>query len=94
MQWKREPAGWQVNVHLESIGLVSKLFRVDDDYSANLNNALCAESSQFLSHEGSRIRETKITFDSAAQKAIYVETDRLKNDRGDFEGNRDPGLRA
>lgn len=79
VQWRRERAGWQVNVHLESIGLVSKLFRVDDDYSANLSNALCAESSQFLSHEGNRVRETKITFDSAAQKAIYVETDRLKN---------------
>jgi Protein of unknown function (DUF3108) len=79
VQWQRERAGWQVNIHLESIGLVSKLFRVDDDYSANLSNALCAESSQFLSHEGSRVRETKISFDSVAQKAIYVETDRLKN---------------
>jgi Protein of unknown function (DUF3108) len=79
VQWRRQPAGWQVNVHVESIGLVSKLFRVDDDYSANLSNALCAESSQFLSHEGSRVRETKISFDSLAQKAIYVETDRLKN---------------
>jgi hypothetical protein len=78
VQWRRA-AGWQVNVHVESIGLVSKLFRVDDDYSANLSNALCAESSQLLSHEGSRTRETKITFDSAAQKAIYVETDRVKN---------------
>jgi len=78
VQWRRA-AGLQVNVHVESIGLVSKLFRVDDDYSANLNNALCAESSQLLSHEGNRTRETKITFDSAAQKAIYVETDRVKN---------------
>jgi hypothetical protein len=79
VQWQRERAGWQVNVHVESAGLVSKLFRVEDDYSANLKNALCAESSQFLSHEGSRVRETKINFDYAAQKAIYVETDRLKN---------------
>ena len=79
VQWQRESAGWQVNVHLESIGLVSKLFRVEDDYSANLRSNLCAASSQFLSHEGSRTRETKITFDSAAQKAFYTETDRLKN---------------
>ncbi|HEX3878547.1 MAG TPA: DUF3108 domain-containing protein [Bryobacteraceae bacterium] len=79
VQWQRGPSGWQVNVHLESTGLVSKLFRVDDDYSANLRNSLCAVSSQFLSHEGSRVRETKITFDSNAQKAIYVETDRVKN---------------
>lgn len=79
VEWRRENQGWQINVHVESIGLVSKLFRVEDDYSANLNNGLCAESSQFLSHEGSRTRETKITFDAAAKKAIYLETDRVKN---------------
>jgi hypothetical protein len=77
--WQRQSPGWQVNVHLESVGLVSKLFRVDDDYSANLKNTFCASSSQFLSHEGSRTRETKISFDSATQKALYTETDRLKN---------------
>lgn len=79
VEWRRENPGWQINVHLESVGLVSKLFRVEDDYSANLNNSLCADTSQFLSHEGSRVRETKITFDAADRKALYVETDRLKN---------------
>ncbi len=79
VQWQRQSSGSQVNVHLESVGLVSKLFRVEDDYSVNMRNSLCAESSQFLSHEGSRVRETKITFDAAALKALYVETDRLKN---------------
>jgi hypothetical protein len=79
VQWRRETGAWQINAHVESIGLVSKLFRVDDDYSANLSNALCVQSSQLLSHEGNRTRETKITFDSAAQKATYVETDRVKN---------------
>jgi hypothetical protein len=79
VQWQREPSGWQVNVHVESAGLVSKLFRVEDDYSANLRNSLCAESTQLLSHEGGRVRETKIVFDAAAQKAIYVERDPVKN---------------
>jgi hypothetical protein len=79
VQWQREPAGWQVNIHVESAGLVSKLFRVEDDYSANLRNSLCAESTQLLSHEGGRVRETKIAFDGNTQKASYVETDRLKN---------------
>jgi hypothetical protein len=30
-------------------------------------------------HEGSRQRETKVTFDSASRKASYLERDRLKN---------------
>jgi hypothetical protein len=79
VQWQREPTGWQVNIHVESTGLVSKLFRVEDDYSSNLRNSLCAESSQLLSHEGNRVRETKITFDAATQKAAYVERDLVKN---------------
>jgi hypothetical protein len=79
LQWQREPAGWQVNVHVESAGLVSKLYHVEDDYSANLRNSLCAETSQFLSHESSRVRETKIVFDAATQRASYTERDPVRN---------------
>jgi hypothetical protein len=79
VQWRRENAGWQANVHVESAGLVSKLFRVEDNYSANLNNALCAESTQLVAHEGGRVRETKIRFDASAKKAFYTERDPVKN---------------
>ena len=75
----QERASSQVNLHLESVGLVSKLFRVEDDYSANLNSALCVSSLQMTSREGSRSRETKITFDAATRKASYLERDRIKN---------------
>src|SRR5690242_3357826 len=34
--------GWQVKLHLESTGLVAKLYKVNDDYSADLSNELCA----------------------------------------------------
>lgn len=79
LQWQPGPAGWQANVHVESVGLVSKLFKVEDDYSANLKESLCAESTQMSTHEGSRLRETKVTFDEAQQKAFYEERDRVKN---------------
>jgi hypothetical protein len=71
--------GYQVNLHLESIGIVSKLFKVEDDYSASMNSAYCAQSLQMTTHEGSRLRETKITFDAEAKKASYLERDRAKN---------------
>ena len=71
--------GYQVNLHLESTGIVSKLFKVEDDYSANLNSAYCAQSLQMTTHEGSRMRETKITFDDEAKKASYLERDRTRN---------------
>jgi hypothetical protein len=71
--------GYQVNLHLESIGIVSKLFKVEDDYSANMNSAYCAQSLQMTTREGSRLRETKITFDGDAKKASYLERDRARN---------------
>ena len=72
-------AGWQVNLHLESVGLVSKLFKVEDEYTALLNPSLCIESAQSTTQEGSRQRETKITFDEESRKASYLERDRIKN---------------
>jgi len=69
----------QVNLRLASTGLVSKLFKVEDVYSATLNAELCAQSSQMIAREGRRQRETKIAFDSASRKATYVERDLTKN---------------
>jgi len=64
---------------LESSGLVSKLFKVNDDYAATLDGGLCAHSSFLKTHEGSRQRETRITFDNERRKASYVERDTVKN---------------
>ena len=71
--------GYQVNLHLESSGIVSKLFKVEDDYSALLNSAYCAQSLQMTTQEGNRLRETRVTFDGEARKASYLERDRAKN---------------
>ena len=81
VEWMPRPQarGWQVNLHLESVGLVSKLFRVNDDYTALLNPSLCVESAEMTTQEGSRQRETKITYDAEAKKAFYLELDRIRN---------------
>ena len=82
LEWtseQRPSTGSQVNLRLESVGLVSKFFKVEDDYSANLNAALCGQSVQITTNEGSRQRETKVMFDSASRKASYLERDRAKN---------------
>ena len=79
VEWSTSRTGGHVNLNLESTGLVSKLFRVEDNYAVNLDPNDCAESSQFTSQEGSRQRETRITFDGAARKADYTERDRIKN---------------
>jgi hypothetical protein len=69
----------QINLHLQSTGFVSKLFKVEDDYTSTLNANLCAESAHMTTHEGSRNRETRITFDAETKKATYLERDLAKN---------------
>jgi hypothetical protein len=72
-------SGAQIKLHMESVGLVSKLFKVEDDYAANLNPALCILSSQLIAHEGSRQRDTRIAFDYDGRKTSYMERDLVKN---------------
>jgi hypothetical protein len=72
-------AGHQVKLRLTSTGIVSTLFKVEDDYLANLNPGYCAETLQMSIHEGSRQRDAKVTFDSEAKRASYLERDRTKN---------------
>jgi hypothetical protein len=69
----------RVNLRVQSVGLVSKLFKVDDNYSALLRPGYCVEAAQATIIEGSRHRETRIVFDSESRKASYHERDLAKN---------------
>jgi hypothetical protein len=71
--------GMQANLKLESTGLVSKLYKVDDDYKVALDRELCAKEIFLRAHEGRRRRETTVTFDDSEKKASYLERDTLKN---------------
>ncbi len=80
--WSETPqpnAGWQAALHLESTGLVSKLYRVDDDYTTQLAPDLCTSNVAMTAHEGRRQRESKLTFDRESKKASYLERDMQKN---------------
>jgi len=69
----------EVRLHLESTGLVSRLFRVDDDYTATLGQGFCAQNLFLTAHEGSRSKETRVVFDSPNRKATWTESDLVKN---------------
>jgi hypothetical protein len=71
--------GYESKLHLESAGLVSRLYKVSDLYSVEMTPTLCAESTVMTAHEGSRNRETRVNFNSGARKATYVERDLNKN---------------
>ena len=72
-------SGFEANLHLESAGLVSKLYRVDDDYRAVLTDNLCASKVLFNAEEGKKRRQTTISFDHTSGKIDYVERDLVKN---------------
>jgi hypothetical protein len=83
LEWNAAPhhsaAGWQADLHLESAGLVSKLFKVNNDYISNLESDLCASGSYLKAAEGNRHKETRVTFNREAHKAEYLEKDLDKN---------------
>ena len=95
IEWRLIPAGsakltWtsmphaavaanEVRLHLESAGLVSRLFRVNDDYTVALGQNLCAQNSFLSAHEGNRNKETRVTYDAQNRKASYLEKDLIKN---------------
>jgi hypothetical protein len=83
LTWKTLPhtatSASEVRLHIESAGLVSRLFRVEDDYTAALGENLCAQNTFLSAHEGSRNRETRVNYNSQTRKADYIEKDLNKN---------------
>jgi len=95
IEWRLIPAGiahltWaavpnsaanntEIRLHLETAGLVSRLFRVGDDYTALLAQNLCSQNTFLSAHEGNRNRETRVIFDAQSRKASAIEKDLGKN---------------
>ncbi len=69
----------EIRLHLESAGLVSRLFRVTDDYTAALGQNFCAQNTFLSAHEGNRNKETRVVFDAQSRRARYQEKDLDKN---------------
>lgn len=75
-----EPDGkWRSDLSLQSAGLVSKLYRVNDSYSVHFDSAFCAAATYMLAEEGSRRRETNVAFHRDTKKSSYLEKDLVKN---------------
>lgn len=66
-------------VQVQSVGLVSKLYRVNDNYMAVLGEGFCTSTISGQYEEGSRRRETLVTFDVPNKRSSYLEKDLVKN---------------
>jgi hypothetical protein len=67
------------DLHLDSAGMVSSLFKIHDVYSVDYDEPFCASSSVMDSEEGKRHHEAKVTFDRAQLRATYLERDVIKD---------------
>lgn len=82
LQWTPAAAqgrGGQAKVRIESQGLVNKLFPVKDEYSTHLDERGCTLSTFMHAEEGSRKRDTLVTYDRIRKKVQYQEKDLVKN---------------
>jgi hypothetical protein len=80
LEWNGSaPDAGDVKLHIWSTGIVSRLYRVDDEYSASLAPGFCAQSSFTAAREGNRHKETRVTYDAQAHKASFFEKDITKN---------------
>ena len=70
---------WQSKLHIESAGLVSKLYKLDDHYTTEMEGQFCTDRIDVDAIERSKHHETKVIYDHARGKATYVERDLLKN---------------
>jgi hypothetical protein len=74
-----DPRKWESQLRVESGGLVSKLYTLQDTYNVGMDEGFCTTLSQLDAMEGKRHRNTKVVYDHARGKADYVERDLNKN---------------
>ena len=67
-------------IKIDSAGLVSALFKVDDTYTVHYAPSFCATDSLLDAKQGSRHRQTTVTHDRNQNRAVFVERDVLKNE--------------
>ncbi len=69
----------EASLQLESVGLVSRLYRVRNSYTTTIADGFCSTGTLLKAEEGRRRRETLVTFDREQGKASYLERDLTKN---------------
>lgn len=72
-------ANWQMEMNVQSAGLVTRLYRVMDQYKVVTNQKFCGVSSNLDAQEGKHHKQTVLTFDQQHNKVEYDDHDALKN---------------
>jgi hypothetical protein len=76
---RTSPEKWQTNLHLESSGFVTRLYKILDTYQAAGNERFCPANAMLDAQEGKRHTLTRLIFENTRHKVYYDERDLLKN---------------
>lgn len=76
---RHSPDRWQLDLDLESAGMVNRLYRVLDRYKVISNDRFCPSTSVLDAQEGKRHRLTRLTFENSRHRVEYDERDLIKN---------------
>jgi uncharacterized protein DUF3108 len=74
-----EGQNWRLQLDLKSVGLVDRMYQVFDSYKLSTNDRFCGVTSALDGHEGKKRFSTRMDFDNARHKLLYVESDLVKN---------------
>jgi hypothetical protein len=69
----------QTDMALRTLGLVGKLYRVNNVYRATFDPGFCALTLNLNAHEGKRHRLTQVTYDRENGRVSLIERDALKD---------------
>lgn len=73
------PSQWNINLDLESAGVVNRLYRVQDKYKVSGDGHFCASSAFLDAEEGKRHNQSRLTFNNLTHKLQYDDQDFVKN---------------
>lgn len=82
LRWQplpNSPTAGDAGIHLETVGLVARLFKVDNNYQTKMAEDYCSLSSAMNVQEGSRRRQTQVIYDREKKRAFFLERDLVKN---------------
>ncbi len=70
---------FQIHAHVESAGLVSRLYKLDDNYTSHVDGQFCVANSEMDAFEGKKHHDAKVSYDYTRNRAVFLERDVLKN---------------
>lgn len=76
LRWSGDTQG---DMGLRTVGLVGRLYRVQNAYRARYEAGFCALDTLLDAHEGRRHRETKVTYDREKRRVLLLERDVIKD---------------